>query len=98
VHAINHVLIHCAIFRYNESEAIRDAVALLYPLARNDTGHTGGRGVVASDAFDDFIADIAPYVGTLPVVTAELGDTWMMGADADPCVVVGLGSFVVEPQ
>jgi hypothetical protein len=42
--------------------------------------------VVASDAFDDFIADIAPYVATLPVVTAELGDTWMMGADADPCV------------
>ena len=59
---------------------LRDAIEVLFPHASK---RTGGRGVVASDAFDDFIADITPYVDTLPVVTAELGDTWLMGANAD---------------
>jgi hypothetical protein len=36
---------------------------------------------VASDAFDDFLEDVLPFKDTLPVITAEIGDTWIMGAD-----------------
>lgn len=43
--------------------------------------------VVASDAFDDFVADVLPFVHTLPTVTAEIGDTWIMGANSDPAKV-----------
>eukprot|EP00038_Savillea_parva_P009725 m.185439 g.185439 ORF g.185439 m.185439 type:complete len:909 (-) comp16452_c0_seq1:57-2783(-) len=43
--------------------------------------------VVASDAFDDFVEDVLPVADTLPVVTAEIGDTWIQGADSDPLKV-----------
>jgi hypothetical protein len=43
--------------------------------------------VVASDGFDDFLAEVLPVKHTLPLVTAEIGDTWMMGANADPLKV-----------
>jgi hypothetical protein len=56
-----------------DSRLIFQAVDELFPSASE---------VVASDAFDDFIADVLPYKSSLPVVTAELGDTWIMGADA----------------
>eukprot|EP01047_Picozoa_sp_COSAG01_P064228 COSAG01_NODE_8462_length_2777_cov_3.963032_4_plen_161_part_00 len=32
--------------------------------------------VEASDAFDDFIAAVEPFKEQLPLVTAEIGDTW----------------------
>lgn len=32
-------------------------------------------GVIGS-SFDDYIDDIVPFVGQLPVVTGEMGDTW----------------------
>ena len=67
---------------YDEASLILDAVEVLFPHAQPKAEK--GRGVVASDAFDDFITDIQPYVHTLPVVTAELGDTWIMGANSDP--------------
>ena len=62
---------------YPQAELIYDAVTVLFPKAT----------VVSSDAFDDFIEDVLPYKNSLPVVTAELGDTWMMGANADPLKV-----------
>ena len=40
--------------------------------------------VRASDAFDDFVALVLPHTGSLPVVTMEIGDTWIQGASADP--------------
>jgi hypothetical protein len=43
--------------------------------------------VVASDGFDDFVADVLPYADSLPVVTAEIGDTWIQGASSDPLKV-----------
>ena len=30
----------------------------------------------ASDAFDDFITAVEPFKANLPLVTAEIGDTW----------------------
>ena len=32
--------------------------------------------VTASDAFDDFVSAVWPHRASLPVVTAEIGDTW----------------------
>ena len=49
-----------------QADLLLDAISLMYPKA----------SVVASDAFDDFIADVLPYKASLPVVTAEIGDTW----------------------
>ena len=57
-----------------EAELIFDAVQLLFPAAT----------VQASDAFDDFVAAVEPHRASLPVVTAEIGDTWIMGTSADP--------------
>ena len=45
------------------------------------------KSVVASDAFDDFVAAVLPFKATLPLVTAEIGDTWIHGADSDPLKV-----------
>ena len=61
----------------DEARSIFAAVRSFFPNAT----------VVASDAFDDFVADVLPVLHTLPVVTAELGDTWIYGADADPLKV-----------
>lgn len=46
-----------------------------------------GATITSSDAFDDFVEEVLPFKAALPVVTAELGDTWMMGANADPLKV-----------
>ena len=62
---------------YAEATIIADAISLLFP----------GAKVVASDAIDDFVAAVLPHKHTLPVVTAEIGDTWIMGANADPLKV-----------
>jgi len=62
---------------YAEAEAIYDYVQAKYP----------GASVEGSDGFDDFMEAVAPYKDTLPVVTAEIGDTWMMGATSDPLKV-----------
>jgi hypothetical protein len=43
--------------------------------------------VVASDAFDDFISAVLPVRDALPVVSAEIGDTWIQGASSDPLKV-----------
>lgn len=43
--------------------------------------------MVASDAFDDFVADVQPFLQHLPVVESEIGDTWIMGASSDPVKV-----------
>ena len=44
-----------------------------------------GADVVASDAMDDFVADVLPHKASLPLLTEEIGDTWIMGA----CVTGG---------
>eukprot|EP00939_MAST-03C_sp_MAST-3C-sp1_P003394 g3394.t1 len=58
-------------------DLIRDKLKLLYP----------GANIVSSNAFDDFVEAIWPFKSTLPIVTAELGDTWVMGLNADPIKV-----------
>jgi len=63
---------------YWASELIFDVVKNMFP---------GAKEVVASDAFDDFIDQVWEVRNTLKVVEAEIGDTWMMGADADPLKV-----------
>ena len=62
---------------FQSASAIFDSVERGYP----------GATVVASDAFDDFVADVWPHLGSLPVVTAEIGDTWIYGASTDPLKV-----------
>jgi hypothetical protein len=49
-------------------------VRALYPAASS---------VHSSDAFDDFVDRVWPHRGSLPVVTAEIGDTWIYGASTD---------------
>ena len=58
-----------------ESTLIFDAVRGLFPEASE---------VIASDAFDDFVDDVWPLRHLLPVVQQEIGDSWIMGANADP--------------
>ena len=60
------------------SELVFDVVRGLFPSASE---------IVASDGFDDFVTDVWPHRNELPIVTAEIGDTWMFGADADPLKV-----------
>ena len=60
-----------------DASIIVDAVRLLFP----------GAHVDSSDAFDDFIQRVIPVKDTLPLVTAEIGDTWIYGASADPLKV-----------
>eukprot|EP00040_Diaphanoeca_grandis_P025095 m.138598 g.138598 ORF g.138598 m.138598 type:complete len:904 (+) comp30005_c0_seq1:320-3031(+) len=57
--------------------AIFKEVQQMYPKAK----------IHASDAFDDFVSAVLPYKSTLPVVTAEIGDTWIQGASSDPLKV-----------
>eukprot|EP00943_MAST-04B_sp_MAST-4B-sp1_P001592 g1592.t1 len=59
---------------YADSKIIFGVISNLFPHAE----------IVSSDAFDDFITDIMQYKDTLPVVTQEIGDTWIMGITADP--------------
>ena len=43
--------------------------------------------VLSSRSFDDFADAVWPVRHTLPVVTQELGDTWIYGASSDPLKV-----------
>jgi hypothetical protein len=59
-----------------------DAVQSLFPNAR------GPGSIVASDAFDDFVADVWDSRNTLPVLdNREIGDSWIYGANSDPVKV-----------
>ncbi|MFB7844217.1 DUF5054 domain-containing protein [Microbacterium sp. NPDC056052] len=49
-----------------------------------------GARIVAS-SLDDFARALLARRDTLPVVTAEIGDTWIHGAGADPLLTAGLG-------
>ena len=62
---------------YLGSKLVFDIVGSMFPHAE----------IVASDGFDDFVTDIWPHRGDLPLISAEIGDTWMFGADADPLKV-----------
>lgn len=62
---------------YQEAELLHDVIQTFFPAA----------SVTSSDAFDDFVEAVLPVKSALPVITAELGDTWMMGANADPLKV-----------
>ena len=62
---------------YEHVKLIYDVIRDLYP----------GAELAPSDAFDDFISDIMPYKDTLPVITEEIGDTWIMGVSSDPLKV-----------
>eukprot|EP00937_MAST-01D_sp_MAST-1D-sp2_P004061 g4061.t1 len=60
-----------------EVHRLRAAARRLFP----------GAAVVSSDGFDDFVDAVWPARGALPVVEAEIGDSWVFGADADPLKV-----------
>ncbi|KJL33488.1 DUF5054 domain-containing protein [Microbacterium azadirachtae] len=51
--------------------------------------HPGARIVASS--LDDFARALLPHREALPVVTEEIGDTWIHGAGADPLLTAGLG-------
>jgi hypothetical protein len=57
-----------------EVQAVYEQVRALYPSAKS---------IVPSDAFDDFVDRVWPHRDSLPVVTAEIGDTWIYGASTD---------------
>ena len=57
----------------DEILASLDAVRQEYP-----------RASVFASTFDNFIRDVLPVKDQLPVVTKEVGDTWMYGAPSDP--------------
>mgnify|MGYP003885175691 CR=1 FL=1 len=49
---------------YDEAALLVDAVELLFPKAAGEDRRKEGRGVVASDAFDDFIEEIGAWCGS----------------------------------
>ena len=53
----------------SDAKAILDTMRKEFPQAQIET----------SDAFDDFVDDVWPFLHTLPVVTGEIGDTWIYG-------------------
>ena len=57
----------------DEIIASLDAVRAEYPKAS-----------VFASTFDAFVEDVLPVKDQLPVVTSEVGDTWMYGAPSDP--------------
>lgn len=62
---------------FTSANAIFDAAEKIFPQAV----------AVASDAFDDFVTDVQPFLHHLPVVEREIGDTWIYGASSDPLKV-----------
>jgi hypothetical protein len=62
---------------FSEAVGIFEAVQRMFPAAN----------LSAIDALDEFIAAVEPYKAKLPVVTAEIGDTWIQGASSDPLKV-----------
>ena len=68
----------------DEIIASLDAVRAEYPKAS-----------VFASTFDNFIRDVLPVKDQLPVITKEVGDTWMYGAASDPLKMVRLLCVVV---
>lgn len=66
----------------DEVEALFAALAAAHPEAR----------IVASD-LDDFARAVLAHRDALPVLTDEIGDTWIHGAGADPLLTAGLGAL-----
>ena len=62
---------------FGSAMAIFKAAQSMFPKAK----------IQASDGFDDFVSAVWPYRETLPVVTQEIGDTWIQGASSDPLKV-----------
>ena len=62
---------------YEEALGIFTSIQKMFPKA----------SVSASDAFDDFIRAVEPFKAQLPIVSAEIGDTWIHGASTDPLKV-----------
>ena len=63
----------------DEIIASLDAVRAEYPKAS-----------VFASTFDNFIRDVLPVKDQLPVITKEVGDTWLYGAASDPLKMVRL--------
>lgn len=72
----------CFGFRTDNSGPPMDIaeVLRLYEIARSQFP---GADVQAS-TFEDFVASLEPIKSKLPVVTKELGDTWIQGSASDP--------------
>ncbi|XP_060073816.1 uncharacterized protein LOC132553577 [Ylistrum balloti] len=72
----------CFGFRTDNSGPPMDITEVLrfYEIARSQFP---GADVQAS-TFEDFVASLEPIKSKLPVVTKELGDTWIQGSASDP--------------
>ena len=57
---------------YAEAIAIFESAQELFPAAN----------ISAIDALDEFVASVEPHKAKLPLVTAEIGDTWIEGASS----------------
>lgn len=62
---------------YAEAVSIFESAQRMYPAAN----------ITAVDALDGFVGAVAPHMSKLPLVTAEIGDTWIRGASSDPLKV-----------
>jgi hypothetical protein len=40
--------------------------------------------VIQASTFDSFLQVLEPFASQLPVITAEIGDTWIKGVSSDP--------------
>jgi hypothetical protein len=62
---------------YTQAVSIFESAQRMFPSAN----------ITAIDALDGFIGEVAPHINKLPLVTAEIGDTWIQGASSDPLKV-----------
>ena len=62
---------------YAEAVSIFESAQRMFPAAN----------ISAINALDEFVAAVEPHKANLPLVTAELGDTWIEGASSDPLKV-----------
>ena len=50
--------------------------------------------VVQASTFEDFVAELQPFKDKLPIVTQEMGDTWIQGVSSDPRKVAESRAFM----
>ena len=72
----------CTSFRSDNQGPVHEIADVNAALAAVRKEYPGAK--VFSSTFDDFILDVEPVKDQLPVVTQEVGDTWIYGNGADP--------------
>jgi uncharacterized protein DUF5054 len=71
-----------AVSHTGDNQGPQDAEGVLAECAR--LGETAPGAEILGSTLDAFAAEIRPWTADLPVVTAEIGDSWIHGVASDP--------------